>query len=371
MPLTPALICGGPRPHPEQQLIQGPIGGTGSQSTCQSFGGRRLYYRDGSSGRGGNWVVVLPKATTQVIGPFHVISLANRCLDAVRRRVQSEQTGHRGRRDDPLYRARRVLLFAEERLDEQAAERLWSLLELGDPGGEVAIAYRSKSASATSIAAPTQTRPARCSKSSRPTASNAPCRRRSKARVHDQELVRQDRQLSPGQVSNQIKRIKRIGFGFRNLEKYPIRAPLYAGRRTGVCWARSSSVEPTLTGRPGLDWIPSWTNETRDGFWLSDLAHHGPSVAHHERVCRQAAPVRSIKDPFASGGGSFELRVYAGTDPNSKRRRCVTRTVRGDRADALRELRRQRRTPKSGPAVGTRIPRSPAPSSSVTSNQGS
>ena len=144
MPLTPALICGGPRPHPEQQLIQGPIGGTGSQSTCQSFGGRRLYYRDGSSGRGGNWVVVLPKATTQVIGPFHVISLANRCLDAVRRRVQSEQTGHRGRRDDPLYRARRVLLFAEERLDEQAAERLWSLLELGDPGGEVAIAYRSK-----------------------------------------------------------------------------------------------------------------------------------------------------------------------------------------------------------------------------------
>ena len=40
--------------------------------------------------------------------------LANRCLDAVRRRVQNEQTGHRGRRDDPLYRARRVLLRGEE-----------------------------------------------------------------------------------------------------------------------------------------------------------------------------------------------------------------------------------------------------------------
>ena len=49
--------------------------------------------------------VTLPKAA-QVVDPFHVISLANRCLDAVRRRVQNEQTGHRGRRDDPLYRAR-------------------------------------------------------------------------------------------------------------------------------------------------------------------------------------------------------------------------------------------------------------------------
>ena len=48
--------------------------------------------------------VILPKAA-QVVGPFHVISLANRCRGAVRRRVQVEQLGHRGRRDDPLYRA--------------------------------------------------------------------------------------------------------------------------------------------------------------------------------------------------------------------------------------------------------------------------
>ena len=52
---------------------------------------------------------ILPKAA-QVVDPFHVISLANRALDAVRRRVQNEQTGHRGRRDDPLYRVRRALL---------------------------------------------------------------------------------------------------------------------------------------------------------------------------------------------------------------------------------------------------------------------
>ena len=87
--------------------------------------------------------VILPKAA-QVVDPFHVISLANRALDAVRRRVQTEQTGHRGRRDDPLYRVRRALLTGEEKLDERASERLASLLALGDPNAEVAIAYRVK-----------------------------------------------------------------------------------------------------------------------------------------------------------------------------------------------------------------------------------
>jgi transposase len=58
--------------------------------------------------------------------------------------VQNEQTGHRGRRHDPLYRARRALLVGEERLDDTAAQRLASLLQLGDPNAEVAIAYRVK-----------------------------------------------------------------------------------------------------------------------------------------------------------------------------------------------------------------------------------
>jgi transposase len=73
--------------------------------------------------------VVLPTAA-QVVDPFHAISLANRCLDAIRRRVQTEQTGHRCRRDDPLYRACRLLLMGEERIDTEATERLSSLPEL-------------------------------------------------------------------------------------------------------------------------------------------------------------------------------------------------------------------------------------------------
>ena len=78
------------------------------------------------------YTVVLPQAA-QVVDPFHAISSANRCLDAVRRRVQSERTGHRRRRNDPLFQARRVLLMGEEKLDDEATARLASLLELGDP----------------------------------------------------------------------------------------------------------------------------------------------------------------------------------------------------------------------------------------------
>lgn len=89
------------------------------------------------------YTVILPRAF-QVVDPFHAVSLANRALDTIRRRVQVQQTGHRGRRHDPLYRARRALLVGEERLDDEAKERLSSLLSLGDPTAEVAIAYRVK-----------------------------------------------------------------------------------------------------------------------------------------------------------------------------------------------------------------------------------
>ena len=83
------------------------------------------------------FTVVLPEAK-QVVDSFHAIALANRCLDAIRRRVQTQQLGHRGRRDDPLYRARRLLRRGEEHLNADRAERLRSLLELGDPNAEVA-----------------------------------------------------------------------------------------------------------------------------------------------------------------------------------------------------------------------------------------
>ena len=50
----------------------------------------------------------LPDAVA-VMDPFHVVRLAGDALDRCRRRVQQDLHGHRGRTNDPLYRARRTL----------------------------------------------------------------------------------------------------------------------------------------------------------------------------------------------------------------------------------------------------------------------
>jgi hypothetical protein len=52
--------------------------------------------------------------------------------------------GHRGRKTDPLYRARRLLTKAHERLDDRGGEKLVGLLAAGDPRGEVRLAWHAK-----------------------------------------------------------------------------------------------------------------------------------------------------------------------------------------------------------------------------------
>src|SRR4051812_21388384 len=86
---------------------------------------------------------MLPDAV-QVADPFHVVKLANQALDECRRRVQNETLGHRGRKTDPLYRCRRLLTRADERLDERGRTKLLGLLEAGDPKGEVRTAWHAK-----------------------------------------------------------------------------------------------------------------------------------------------------------------------------------------------------------------------------------
>jgi transposase len=86
---------------------------------------------------------VLPTAT-QVADPFHLVKLANSKLDECRRRVQNDTLGHRGHKSDPLYRARRLLTKAHERLDERGERRLLGLLRASDPHGEVRMAWHAK-----------------------------------------------------------------------------------------------------------------------------------------------------------------------------------------------------------------------------------
>ena len=73
----------------------------------------------------------LPGAV-RVLDAFHVTRLGFAAVDEVRRRVQQDTTGHRGRTGDPLYGIRRVLRRGAENLSETAWERLLAGLEAGD-----------------------------------------------------------------------------------------------------------------------------------------------------------------------------------------------------------------------------------------------
>jgi transposase len=79
--------------------------------------------------------------TTRVLDPFHVVKLGLNCVDDVRRRVQPDTTGHRGRTGLPLYGIRRILRRRRDRLSTKARARLDTGLIAGDPTGETTLAW--------------------------------------------------------------------------------------------------------------------------------------------------------------------------------------------------------------------------------------
>jgi transposase len=68
----------------------------------------------------------LPDAVA-VMDPFHVVRLAGDALDRCRRRVQQAIHGHRGRKSDPLYSARRTLHTGADLLTDKQRQRLTDL----------------------------------------------------------------------------------------------------------------------------------------------------------------------------------------------------------------------------------------------------
>ncbi|PMC76884.1 ISL3 family transposase [Brachybacterium sp. UMB0905] len=69
----------------------------------------------------------LPQAIA-VMDPFHVIRLAGDAVETCRRRIQQQLTGRRGRKTDPLYAARRLLLTGTGLLTPTQRVRLDELL---------------------------------------------------------------------------------------------------------------------------------------------------------------------------------------------------------------------------------------------------
>ncbi|WP_371212494.1 ISL3 family transposase [Kocuria sp. SM24M-10] len=82
----------------------------------------------------------LPEAIT-VLDAFHVVKLGGQVVDEVRRRVQQDTLGHRGRAGDPLYGIRRTLQIGAEHLTAKQITRLNAKLVAGDPHHEVTLAW--------------------------------------------------------------------------------------------------------------------------------------------------------------------------------------------------------------------------------------
>jgi transposase len=192
---------------------------------------------------------MLPDAV-QVADPFHLVRLAGQKLDEVRRRVQNETLGHRGRKADPLYRARKLLVLAQERLDDRSQGKLTGLLAAGDPKGEVTTAWHAKEAVRELYA---HRDPAlalewvdQLSADMRWRDCPPEVRQlgRTMRRWRTQIAAWHQAQVSNGPTETMnglAKRIKRIAFGMTNFRNWRIRVLLYAGKPD---WSLLPTVTP-------------------------------------------------------------------------------------------------------------------------------
>ncbi len=78
-----------------------------------------------------------------MLDAFHIVKLAGAAVDDVRRRIQQETLGHRGRKGDPLYGIRHLLRAGRERLTPPRQKtRLASAFAAHPDHVAVEVAYR-------------------------------------------------------------------------------------------------------------------------------------------------------------------------------------------------------------------------------------
>jgi len=77
-----------------------------------------------------------------VVDAFHVVKLATACVDDVRRRVQQDTLGHRGRSGDPLYGIRTTLRAGVENLTDKQQARLTRAFQAHEQHVEVEVAWQ-------------------------------------------------------------------------------------------------------------------------------------------------------------------------------------------------------------------------------------
>jgi transposase len=233
------------------------IEGRSSVGLCDWLGAQDQAWRDAIAWAtldlSGPWRLafdtMLPDAT-QVADPFHLVKLANQRLDEVRRRVQHETLGHRGHKNDPLYRSRRLLTKADERLDDRGRTKLLGLLDAGDPRGEVRMAWHAKETvrGIYDIGDPVLAAEfvARLGLDLQDESCPPEIQQlgRTITRWRHQIAAWHRSRVSNGPTeaaNNLIKRVKRVAFGFRRFAHYRIRALLYAGKPN---WALLATITP-------------------------------------------------------------------------------------------------------------------------------
>jgi transposase len=191
----------------------------------------------------------VPHATL-VADPFHVVRVANTKLEECRRRVQQESLGHRGRKHDPLFRSRRLLTMAKQRLGDDGTTKVLELLATGDVAGQVTAAWHAKEAVRELYAhADEETAAAWIDEliDSMADQTYPPEVRslgRTLARWRDQIIAWHRTHVSNGPteaLNNLAKRVKRVAFGFRSFRHYRVRVLLYAGKPD---WSLLKVVDP-------------------------------------------------------------------------------------------------------------------------------
>ena len=233
------------------------IAGRQLSPACAWFAAKPQAWRDGvrwatldlSSAYRMVFDTMLPNAV-QVADPYHVVHLANVALDECRRRVQNETLGHRGHKDDPLYRCRRRLVMARERLTVEGHERLVGLLKAGDPKQEVWFAWNAKEVVRQTYdhtdAELAKVWVAEIVRDFTDESMPVEVRRlgRTIGKWADQIVAWHRAHVSNGPteaINNLIKRVKRTAFGFHRFDHYRTRALLYAGRPN---WDLLNTITP-------------------------------------------------------------------------------------------------------------------------------
>ncbi len=175
---------------------------------------------------------------TLVADHWHVIRLANAMVDDVRRRVQQEVLGHRGRKGDPLYGIRRTLLYAAERMSPRQWQRLEAAWTAGDPRDEVYLAWAVKEALREIYSAEglDDAQPALADFYAWASDSALPEARRLARTVRRWQAPILAWHTTAGASSARveatnllIKKVKRVGHGFRNFGNYRLRLLLHCG----------------------------------------------------------------------------------------------------------------------------------------------